>query len=54
MFFGAKMDVWDKDIDGEILINDSELGELEVGARYACEVTDALDGKLIARAIRRV
>ncbi|MBE2984002.1 30S ribosomal protein S12 methylthiotransferase RimO [Campylobacter sp. RM9344] len=53
MFFGGKMDVWDKDIDGEILINESDERELEVGARYLCEVTDSVDNKLIARVIKR-
>ncbi|MBE3608904.1 30S ribosomal protein S12 methylthiotransferase RimO [Campylobacter californiensis] len=53
MFFGGKMDIWDKDIDGEILINESDERELEVGARYLCEVTDSVDNKLIARVIKR-
>jgi len=53
MFFGAKMDIWDKDIDGEILINESELEELEVGGRYLCEITDIAPEKLIARVLKR-
>ena len=53
MFFGAKMDIWDKDIDGEILINESELEELEVGGRYLCEITDIAPEKLIARVLER-
>lgn len=53
MFFGAKMDIWDKDIDGEILINDSDEQTLEVGARYVCEVVGALDDKLVARVLKR-
>lgn len=53
MFFGAKMDIWDKDIDGEILINESELEELEVGGRYLCEITDIVPEKLIARVLER-
>lgn len=47
------MDIWDKDIDGEILINESELEELEVGGRYLCEITDIAPEKLIARVLKR-
>lgn len=47
-FFGAKLNIWDKDIDGEILINDSEIKDIEVGALYECEITQILGEKIFA------
>ncbi|QPH87951.1 30S ribosomal protein S12 methylthiotransferase RimO [Campylobacter concisus] len=54
MFYAAKKDIWDKDIDGEILINESDVKELEIGSLYLCEVSDTVDQKLIARIIKKV
>ncbi len=54
MFYVAKKDIWDKDIDGEILINESDVKELEIGSLYLCEVNDVVDQKLIARIIKKV
>ena len=45
MFYAAKKDIWDKDIDGEILINESDVKELEIGSLYICEVSDVVDQK---------
>ena len=53
MFYAAKKDIWDKDIDGEILINESDVKELEIGSLYLCEVTDVVDQKLVARIIKK-
>ncbi|OUT19108.1 30S ribosomal protein S12 methylthiotransferase RimO [Campylobacter concisus] len=53
MFYAAKKDIWDKDIDGEILINESDVKELETGSLYLCEVNDVVDQKLIARIIKK-
>ena len=54
MFYAAKKALWDKDIDGEILINESELEDLEIGEIYECEITqvagDQLLGKITAKA----
>lgn len=47
MFYGAKNVLWDKDIDGEILINDSVFKTLQVGKVYKCKITNALKDKLI-------
>ena len=54
MFYAAKKDIWDKDIDGEILINESDVKELEIGSLYLCEVGDVVDQKLVARIIKKV
>lgn len=52
-FFIAGKDLrWDREIDGEILINESECGILERGQIYECEITQALDVKLIAKALK--
>lgn len=53
MFYAAKKGIWDKDIDGEILINESDVKELEIGSLYLCEVTDVVDQKLIAKIIKK-
>ncbi|MCR4942825.1 MAG: 30S ribosomal protein S12 methylthiotransferase RimO [Campylobacter sp.] len=53
MFYGAKMDIWDKDIDGEVLINESDIKRLHVGGRYHCEVLDSLENKLIAKLTKK-
>ena len=53
MFYAAKKDIWDKDIDGEILINESDVKELEIGSLYLCEVTDVVDQKLVATIIKK-
>ncbi|WP_107790965.1 30S ribosomal protein S12 methylthiotransferase RimO [Campylobacter concisus] len=53
MFYAAKKDIWDKDIDGEILINESDLKELEIGSLYLCEVSDVVDQKLVATIIKK-
>ena len=54
-FFIAGKDLrWDRDIDGEILINESLCGVLEQGKIYECEITQSVDKKLIARALREL
>ena len=53
MFYAAKKDIWDKDIDGEILINESDVKELEIGSLYLCEVSDMVDQKLVATIIKK-
>ncbi len=52
-FFIAGKDLrWDRDIDGEILINESLCGALEQGKIYECEILQSVDKKLVARALR--
>ena len=53
MFYAAKKDIRDKDIDGEILINESDVKELEIGSLYLCEVSDVVDQKLVATIIKK-
>ncbi|MFK5882553.1 MAG: 30S ribosomal protein S12 methylthiotransferase RimO [Sulfurospirillum sp.] len=48
LFIGAKKLSWDREIDGEILINESLIGELEVGKRYFAETTQLAGDKLLA------
>ena len=54
MFYAAKKALWDKDIDGEILINESVVEQLETGGRYWCEITQVAGsqalGKITAKA----
>ncbi|AII15203.1 radical SAM methylthiotransferase, MiaB/RimO family [Campylobacter iguaniorum] len=51
MFFGAKDVRWDREIDGEILINDSEIKDLKVGQIYNCLITDWASNKLFGTII---
>ena len=53
IFYAAKKDIWDKDIDGEILINESDVKELEIGSLYLCEVSDVVDQKLVATIVKK-
>lgn len=48
-FYGAKLALWDKDIDGEILINESEIQNLQIGQLYECEISEFIGGKLIGK-----
>ena len=54
MFYAAKKALWDKDIDGEILINESDVEQLETGGCYWCEITQVAGaqalGKITAKA----
>ena len=51
MFYGAKNVIWDKDIDGEILINDSKVKNLEIGKVYKCLITSIAGDKLVGEII---
>ncbi|MDD3342218.1 MAG: 30S ribosomal protein S12 methylthiotransferase RimO [Sulfurospirillaceae bacterium] len=47
-FMGARKLLWAPSIDGEILINDSDIGTLEVGKSYHATITDIAGDKLVA------
>ncbi|MDD2383934.1 MAG: 30S ribosomal protein S12 methylthiotransferase RimO [Sulfurospirillaceae bacterium] len=47
-FMGARKLSWAPSIDGEILVNDSDIGELEVGLSYSATITDIAGDKLVA------
>lgn len=51
MFYGAKAIIWDRDIDGEILINDSEIENPKVGQIYDCQITEFVNDKLIGQIV---
>jgi len=51
-FYGAKPLAWDKDIDGEILINESYVQNLKAGGLYECEITEFAGDRLLARVLR--
>ena len=48
LFMGARDIVWAPEIDGEILVNDSEVGPLEVGKCYHATLTQRAGDKLLA------
>lgn len=47
-FMGAKKLLWDREIDGEILVNESEIGELKAGKAYRAKVSEIAGDKIIA------
>lgn len=47
-FMGARKLAWAPTIDGEILVNDSDVGTLEVGKTYRALVSEYVGDKLIA------
>ena len=51
-FYGAKPLAWDKDIDGEILINESYVQNLKAGGLYECEITEFAGDRLLARVLK--
>lgn len=53
-FIAAKDLRWECEIDGEILINESECGDLETGKIYECEITQSVGNALLGRAKRLV
>ena len=53
-FYGAKLALWDKDIDGEILINESEIQNLQIGELYECEISEFVGGKLIGKIVKKL
>jgi ribosomal protein S12 methylthiotransferase RimO len=54
MLLSARKILWAPEIDGEILVNDSEIEGLIPGERYIVEVTDIAKDKLVGRIVRRV
>jgi ribosomal protein S12 methylthiotransferase RimO len=52
-FYGAKKLSWAEDIDGEILINDSEIKDLEVGNIYLAKMEDVVAGRLMGKIINK-
>lgn len=54
-FFIAGKDLrWEREIDGEILINESECENLKVGKIYKCKITQSVDKALIAKVLREI
>lgn len=53
-FYGAKLALWDFEIDGEILINDSELENIETGEIYEVEISEFSGGKLLGKITRKI
>ncbi len=52
-FIASKKSIWAEDIDGEILINESELPEkIEYGKRYIASIQECAGDKLVAKIIK--
>lgn len=53
LFYSAKPLLWDREIDGEILINESLIDDLEAGGLYICEISELAGDNLIAKIISK-
>ncbi len=51
LFYSARPKVWAPEVDGDILINESEIEELEVGKLYKVKVTELAKDQLIGKII---
>lgn len=54
LFYSAKPLEWDRDIDGEVLINESEVEKLENGKLYCAKITERAGLNLIATITKEV
>lgn len=48
LFMGARELLWAPQIDGEILVNDSEVDNISIGACYRAKITELVGDKLVA------
>ncbi|MBP9566118.1 MAG: 30S ribosomal protein S12 methylthiotransferase RimO, partial [Sulfurospirillum sp.] len=48
LFMGARELLWAPGIDGEILVNDSEVENVSIGACYRAKITELVGDKLVA------
>ncbi|NCD12846.1 MAG: 30S ribosomal protein S12 methylthiotransferase RimO [Epsilonproteobacteria bacterium] len=48
LFMGARELLWAPQIDGEILVNDSEVDNVSIGACYKAKITELVGDKLVA------
>ncbi len=51
LLFSARKTLWAPDIDGEILINDSEIKDLEIGKIYKARIYEIAGDKLIGKIV---
>jgi tRNA A37 methylthiotransferase MiaB len=51
LFYSARPKLWAPEVDGDILINESEVEELEVGKLYRVKVTELAKDQLIGKII---
>ncbi|MDR0407373.1 MAG: 30S ribosomal protein S12 methylthiotransferase RimO [Campylobacteraceae bacterium] len=54
LFLGARKLIWAPEIDGEVLINDSLIENLQIGDIVKANITDCVEDKLIATATRKI
>lgn len=54
LFLGARKLIWAPEIDGEILINESEVENLQIGDIVEAKITDCIKDKLIATVTKRI
>lgn len=48
----AKKLLWDRDIDGQIIINDKEVKKIVFGKIYKAKITEVVDGNLLATILK--
>ena len=53
LLLGARKKIWAPEVDGEILINDSEATDLKIGSLYKVSITDIAGENLVGTLTRR-
>ena len=54
LFLGARKLIWAPEIDGEVLINESEIENLQIGDIVEAKITECVGDKLIATVTRKI
>ena len=52
LFYSVRPTLWTPEVDGDILINDSEIEKLEIGGKYNFLITDLVGEQLIGKIVK--
>ena len=52
LFYSVRPTLWTPEVDGDILINDSEIEKLEIGGKYNVLITDLVGEQLIGKIVK--
>jgi ribosomal protein S12 methylthiotransferase RimO len=52
LFYSVRPTLWTPEVDGDILINDSEIEKLEIGGEYNVLITDLVGEQLIGKIVK--
>jgi ribosomal protein S12 methylthiotransferase len=52
LFYSVRPKLWTPEVDGDILINESEIKELNIGKKYKVLITELAGEQLIGKIIK--